>query len=51
MWWFDGENIGVDPRGQGSIPLTNTYYVEFVYFYIYFVHMCKCIVIRWVVDR
>jgi hypothetical protein len=36
---------------QGSIPFTNIYYVEYVYLYIYFVHVCKCIVPRWVVDR
>jgi hypothetical protein len=36
-------------QDQGSIPLTNIYYVEYVYLYIYFVHLCKCIVSRWVV--
>ncbi len=38
-------------QDQGSIPLTNIYYVEYVYLYIYFVHLCKCIVSRWVVYR
>jgi hypothetical protein len=38
-------------RNQSSIPFTNIYYVEYVYLYIYFVHMCKCIVFWWVVDR
>jgi hypothetical protein len=37
-------------RYQSSIPLTNIYYVEYVYPYIYLVHMCKCIVFKWVVD-
>jgi len=37
---------------QGSIPfITNIYYVEYVYSYIYIVHLCKYIVLRWVVDR
>jgi hypothetical protein len=36
---------------QGSIPFTNIYYVEYVYLYTYLVHVCKCIVPRWVVDR
>ncbi len=42
--WFDGQNIGVEPRNQSSIPFTK-YYVEYVYLYIYLVHMCKCIVL------
>jgi len=36
---------------QGSIPFTNIYYVEYVYSYVYLVHVCKCIVPRWVVDK
>jgi hypothetical protein len=41
---------------QGSIPLTNIYYVEYVYIYIYIyiythTHVCKCIIFMWVVDR
>jgi len=31
-------------RNQSSIPFTK-YYVEYVYLYIYLVHMCKCIVL------
>jgi hypothetical protein len=38
-------------KDQGSIPFINIYYVEYVYLYIYFVYLCKCIVFRWVVDR
>jgi hypothetical protein len=34
-----------------QFPFTNIYYVEYVYFYIYLVHVCKCIIHRWVVDR
>jgi len=37
--------------GQGSIPFTNIYYVEYVYLYIYLVHVCKCIIHWWVVDK
>ncbi len=36
---------------QGSIVLINIYYVKSLYLYIYFVHVCKCIILRWVVDR
>jgi hypothetical protein len=36
---------------KGSIFLTNIYYVEYVYLYIYLVHVCKCIIPKWVVDR
>jgi hypothetical protein len=36
---------------QGSILFTNIYYVEYVYLYIYLVHVCKCVILRWVVDR
>jgi hypothetical protein len=28
--------------GEGSIPFTNIYYVEYVYLYL--VHVCKCII-------
>jgi hypothetical protein len=49
--WFDGRNIVWNQVDQGSIPFTNIYYVEYVYLYIYFVHVCKCIIHRWVVDR
>jgi len=38
-------------RNQGSIPFTEIYYVEYVCLYIYFVHVCKCIIHRWVVNR
>jgi hypothetical protein len=36
---------------QSSMPLTNIYYVECVCSYIYIVHVCKYIVLKWVVDR
>jgi hypothetical protein len=36
---------------RASMPFTNIYYVEYVYLYIYLVHVCKCIVPRWVVDK
>jgi hypothetical protein len=36
---------------KGSILLTNIYYVEYVYSYIYIIQVCKCIIPRWVVDR
>jgi hypothetical protein len=38
-------------RDQGLIPFTNIYYVEYVYLYIYFVHVCKCMILGWIVDR
>jgi hypothetical protein len=31
-------------RDQGSIPYTNIYYVEYIYLYIYIVHVYKCII-------
>jgi hypothetical protein len=34
-----------------STPFTNIYYVKNVYLYIYLIHVCKCIVHRWVVNR
>jgi hypothetical protein len=41
--WIQGD--------QGSVPLTNIYHVEYVYSYIKLVHVCKCIILMWVVDR
>jgi hypothetical protein len=40
-------------KDQGSIPLTNIYYVKYVYSYIYIclVHVYKYIILMWVVDR
>jgi hypothetical protein len=38
-------------RDKSSIFLTNIYYVEYVYLYIYLVHVCKCIILKWIVDR
>jgi hypothetical protein len=38
-------------KDLGSIPFTNIYFVEYIYSYIYLVHVCKCIISRWVVDR
>jgi hypothetical protein len=38
-------------KDQGLIPLINIYYVKFEYLYIYLVHVCKCIIFKWVVDR
>jgi hypothetical protein len=49
--WFDGQDIGVEQKRPMVNPLTNKYYVKYVYLYIYLVHMCKCIIFRWVVDR
>ncbi len=51
VWWFDGQDIGLEQGSQGSIFLTNIYYVEYVYSYIYIVHLCKCIILRWVVEK
>jgi hypothetical protein len=51
LWWFDGQDIGVEQGDQSAIPITNIYYVEYAYLYIYLVHVCKCIIFRWVVDR
>ncbi len=52
--WCDGlmvKTLVWSQRDQGSIPITNMYYVEYVYWHIYLVHMCKYIVLRWIVDR
>jgi len=47
VWWFDGQNINVDPRRPfDAIPLINIYYVEYVYLYIYIVHVCNYIIFR-----
>ncbi len=32
-------------------PLPTYTIVEYVYSYIYLVHVCKCIILKWVVDR
>jgi hypothetical protein len=52
-WWggLMAKTLLSNQRNQGLIPFTNIYYVENVYLYIYLVHVCKCIVPRWVVDR
>jgi hypothetical protein len=43
VWWFDGQDIGVKPmRPMFIIPIINIFYVKYVYWYIYFVHVCKC---------
>jgi hypothetical protein len=31
VWWFDGQNIGVEPKIPRFNPFTNIYYVEYVY--------------------
>ncbi len=52
--WWGGLMVKTLVWNQGdkcSIPFTNIYYVEYVYLYIYLVHVCKCIVPKWVVDR
>jgi hypothetical protein len=52
--WCDGLMIKTlvgNERDQGSIPFTNIYYVEYLYLYIYLIHVCKCTIFRWVVDR
>jgi len=36
---------------QGSIPLTTIYYVEYVYLYLYIVHVCKCTIHKWVMNK
>ncbi len=51
MGWFDGQDIRVEPKRQGSIPFTNIYYVQYVYSYIYLVHVCKCMILKWVMDK
>jgi len=38
-------------RDQSSLPFTNIYYVKYLYLYIYLVHVCKCIIHKWVVDK
>jgi hypothetical protein len=49
--WFDGQDIGVEPRKPRFNPFSNIYYVEYVYLYMHFVHVHKYIVPRSVVDR
>jgi hypothetical protein len=52
VWWFDCQDIGVEPpRGQSSILFNQNILFGVLYSYIYLVHMCKCIVCTWVVDR
>jgi hypothetical protein len=49
--WFDAKTLVWNQGNQGSIPFTNIYFVEYVYSYKHLVHVCKCIIPRWVVDR
>jgi hypothetical protein len=49
--WFDGQNIGAEPKRPRFNSFAGIYYVEYVYLYIYIVRVCKCIIHRWVVDR
>jgi hypothetical protein len=51
--WFDGQNIGVERRRPRFNPFyQHKLHVEYAYLYIYLVqYVCKCIVLRWVVDR
>jgi hypothetical protein len=44
VWWFDGQDIGVEPRKLRFQHILSV-------ICIYLVHVCKCIVSRWVVDR
>ncbi len=48
VWWFDGQNIGAKPRRPRFNP---PYQHVLCGVYIYIVHLCKCIILRWVVDR
>jgi hypothetical protein len=41
MGWFDGQDIGVGPKIIGFNLFTNIYCAEYVYLFIYFVHVCK----------
>jgi hypothetical protein len=40
-WWSGlmAKTLVWNQKDQGSIPFTNTYYVEYVYLYIYLVHV------------
>jgi hypothetical protein len=49
--WFDGQDIGVEPRR----PMFNPFYQHIlcgICIFIYnLVHVCKCIIPKWVVDK
>jgi hypothetical protein len=52
VWWFDRQDISVEPtKGQNSIPFYQHILCGISYSYVYFLHVCKCIVCMWVVDR
>jgi hypothetical protein len=49
--WFVHQNIHVGPRRPRFNPLYQ-HILCGVYIFIYiFVHACKCIILRWVVDK
>jgi hypothetical protein len=48
VWWFDGQDIGVEPMKPRFNPL---YQHILCGVCIYIVHVCKCIASRWVVNR
>jgi hypothetical protein len=51
LGWFDGQDIGVEPRKLRFNPLYQHILCGVCIFVLYFVHVCKCIALRWVVDR
>ncbi len=51
MGCFDGQDFGVKPKRIRFNPFTNIYYVEYVYLFIYFVHVCKYTIPRLWISR
>jgi hypothetical protein len=50
--WFDVLDIGVKTRRPRFNPLyQHTFYAICIIVYIYLIHVCKCIIHRWVMDR
>jgi hypothetical protein len=50
VWWFDGQNIDVEQRRPRFNPPYQHIFCA-IYIFVYIVHVCKCIIPKWVVDR
>jgi len=56
VWWFDNQNVGLESRRpKFNLPyqhiLCGVYIYIILFYFILFVHVHKCIILRWVVDR
>ncbi len=52
VWWFNGQNIGVKPRRPRFNPSHQHILCRIcIFVHIYIVHVYKCILFKWVVDK